>query len=278
MLNTRMLKNMLKQSFNRASRDSGKDCLINYVWINKSPDEPDRKAACSVSFKHIDCAHENARLYPDARIKIWIDYRFLDERSIACLREHHTRFSPPNVEWGDLNDIPQYHNDDAMFSPDSDKNIWARVDLARLIVLKHVLKTAPQPYAFYADFDVKDAKLDKAKAIMDQYGLALGTTGAIKSFGHMLNPVNFFPGMLENGYFAFKKGPDGRKFLHTLLSHTFASATREITGYTPFSQLARDWGRRHDMSPTKKLAVSRVLYDMGYKIPENPRYKDWNWN
>ena len=275
MLNNPMLKNMLTQSFNRASRESGKDCLINYIWINKSPDSQFRHVECTVSFKHIDCAHDVARNYPDARIKIWLDYKFLDKRSVNCLNEHHKRFAPPNVELCDLNIIPQYGRDPDLFGPNANKNIWARVDVARLIVLKHVLKKEPEPYAIYADFDVQDPKLAKAKALMDKNGLALATTGAHINLAHML--VNFLPGILENGYFAFKKDPKGRKFLHTLLSRTFTCATRDSSGYTPFVTLASQWAVKHDTTP-KQMAVNRVLFSMGYHIPHQQKYFDWKWN
>lgn len=270
-----MFQKTLKDIFNLFSSDKGKDCLINYVWINEAPDTPDRNAACTVSFKHIDCAHENAQRYPDARIKIWIDFKFLDDRSVACLHKHHSHFAPANVELCDLNDIPQYRKDEEIFGRNTKKFIWARVDTARLIVLKHVLKTEPEPYTIYADFDVKDAKVGKAKKVLDKHGLAVGTTGAYRSLSHIL--IDFIPGIIENGYFAIKKGRDGRKFLHTLLARTFANATRNQNGYSQLSRLTAEWGLIKKTS-TKHLTVPRVLFDMGYAIPDKKRYKNWEWN
>ena len=270
-----MLKKVLTLAFNSASRDKGKNCLINYVWINKEMDSGDRKAMCSVSFKHIDCAYKNARKYPDARVKIWIDYRFLDERSKECLQNHHDMFAPKNVEFCDLNDIESYRENET-FKPGTTKDIWGRVDLARLIVLDHVLKNEPEPHVFYADFDVPDMKIEDARRLMDTHGLALGTTGA--EHGPLGRILLSDHDLLENGYFAFKKSENGAGFLKDLLAKTFERYGQDPNGYYAFRNLAREWAEKHAIGDKKNLAVRSVLYAMGYKIPDNRRYRRLNWN
>jgi hypothetical protein len=271
-----MLGKTLKSLFNGlAAPYRGDDCLVNYVWINMEPDRADRKAKCSVSLKHLDRAYMNARYYPDARFKIWVDFRFLDERSRTCLREHAQRFAPANAALCDLNDIAPYHND-KLFAPDGAalKSVWPRVDYARLIVLEHVLKTEPQRYALYADFDVTDVRLRAAVEKMEQYGTALATTGASRFFGGRLN---IFEGMLENGYYAFRKGSEAEKLLKSLRRKTGRAAGVGQNGFGPFTELVGEWAKTHK-TPTSKMTIPRVLYDMGYEIPDKRCYKEWQWN
>ncbi len=270
-----MLLRLLRSRFKSASLDSGKDCVINYVWLNKYPDTDGRAHRCSVSFKHLDCAYENARKYPDARVKIWVDYNLLDARSRDCLQEHFDRFAPKNAELVDINDILEFRNS-KVFQPETLGSLWARVDLARLIVLDHVLKNEPERHAIYADFDVPDVKVRKAKIKMGQYGLALGTTGA-----GMLSRIwdKMMAGELENGYFAFRRDSRGLEFLTKLINKTFESANSGNNGYAAFSAAAGEWARtRDDVKHKRSMAVPAVLYSMGYKIPEKPRYQEWKWN
>lgn len=270
-----MVKRLLKKAFTEAALDSGKDCLVNYVWINRDRDSSERKPSCSVSFKHLDCAYENARNYADARVKIWIDYRFLDERSRASLQTHYERFAPDNVELCDLNDIPDYTNDD-MFKPGTTTGLWLRVDLARLLVLDHALKQEPENHVIYADFDVPDVKVNTAKKVMKKHGLALGSTGASKwPLGRVFKGAF---SMLENGYFAFKKDPKGQQFLKNLLLTSFDRAREGCgDGFGAFNRVVEEWCDLHKVKG-KEVAVPGVLYSMGYKIPDKRCYKTWNWN
>lgn len=247
---------------------NGEKYIVNYVWINSRPDQPGRAEECSVSLKHLDRAYENARSYPSAQFNVWVDYNFLDERSRKRLEAHNNQCAPPNVELRDLNDIPAYR-EAKIFKPGVARNIWMRVDLARVIVLDHVLESGEARYALYADFDTPDVRLNEARLRMDKYGVALGTTGANKENEG---------GAVENGYFGFQRKKDGPKFVRGLLASTFrAAACDKMNGYSAFRQLSGEWASARKTG-WQEMTVHKVLYSMGYTIPDVDCYRAWKWN
>lgn len=260
-----------------ASLETGKDCLVNYVWINKEADRKDREAACSVSLKNVDGAYDNARRYPGARFKVWFDFALLDERSRGCLRDHYERFAPGNVTLCDLNEIPQYR-DSEIFTPGTARSLWARVDLARVVVLDFVLQAEPEKYALYSDFDVKDISLRDAKVKMDEYGLALATI-AIQDNAVCKYTVTTSCGPLENSYFGFSRDERGQAYLKNLLSATLTDAQSNQNGFCALVNSFSKWSaKRHPGKLAVEFIVPRILNSQNYKIPDKDIYREWGWN
>lgn len=252
---------------------------MNYVWINKETSILKRPATCSVSLKHIDEAHKNAYRYPDAAIDIWVDYDLLDNHSEQVLHQHHEKYAPSNVRLCDLSDIPQYKKYADIFREHSCIGgrmhykkmypIWSRVDIARLIVLKHSLKNTPETNCFYADFDVPDLKIKEATDILSTHSIALGSTITLE------NLVFKNKHQIENGYIAFKKDRDGRKALHRLLAMTLAHGG--VNGYAAFLSFV-DRLKEENTFPINDIIVKRVLFQQGYTIPDKKNYKEFDLN
>lgn len=199
----------LSKKFNR---DGALPCIVNYVWINNKPffagDRPG-DLQCGIPLHYVDKTIENAKKYPDAKFQIWIDANFLKESATEFLLQSHLLFSDcTNIKIRDLNDLALY-KDNAFFSPDENAPIWHRVDMARLIVTDDTIKKNKDTIAVYADFDVKDVRINspKFRQAADQYGFVLGGTGEDD---------------IENGYFAFRDmGKGGHPLLSQILCTTY---------------------------------------------------------
>jgi len=264
-----MLIKYLVDKFSKA-QESGKDCLVNYVWINEFKDNDKRVPECSIPLSYIDRAYKNARRYPHAQFKIWVDYRYLDKRSVNCLSEHYKRYAPGNVILCDLSTIPAYH-ENSLFHPEKPRSVWARADLARVIVMHHAVQNEPQPFSIYADFDVEDVRLYEAKQKMEQYGMALGTA---REFNWFFSSYE----ILENSYFAFPKGNQAKANLGDMLSRTLESASKDGNGFQPLLHLAREWADEKKRDLIGDLSLRGVSHCMGYEMPRNRRYTRLNWN
>lgn len=169
--------------------------LVNYIWINKSKAVANpANRACSINLANVMKATTNANLYPDADFRIWVDKNLLDEYSLFCLESFiadHARAG--NIRIHNLQDIPDYANDlyfvpldsgkqgglSYMFnSRSSPRNVYSRADYARILVLDHCMKTAPeQNRLIYSDIDCPDIRLPEALATLDKYGVVIHDLG-----------------------------------------------------------------------------------------------------
>lgn len=270
---------VLKDIFNKVS-DAGHDFTVNYVWINTRADTATRYAPCTVPLKHLDCAYANARRYPNARFMIWFDDMLIDDRTRKYIEDHRRKNAPANVSFRNLSEIGPYRSCAAFRDGDTLKDIWARVDFARLLVLQYVLREEPENNAVYADFDVRDVKLRQAKMKIDTYGFALGTTGGsptllgrtVGLIGDTLMKMDY---VTENGYFAFSRKPAGRALLDHLSDKTFYEAAANRNGFAMLQDVIANWAAKNDIMQ-QAPAVRRVSYSQGYKIPDNPAYDHLN--
>ena len=176
---------------------------INYVWINEEKtDVADREVTSAINHTYIDVALENAKANPDANLNIWVDFKLLDPTSEFFLTSHLYLMGTSNVTLRNIRVLPDYDND-PIFDTSNPKDIWARVDYARVLVLKESLSEAePDDLVIYSDFDAEDLALkdSELKRTLQFHDMAFAAT---------------IDG-LENGFMAFKKTETNVALVHTL--------------------------------------------------------------
>ncbi len=239
---------------------------VNYVWINRQAG-PLEDVACSVPLRYLDIAYENARKYPKAQFTIWMDRALLDPRTAFFLASHAYFDAPDNLNFADLRDISVYAQSE-VYDVEKPKDIWARVDLARLLVLSHQLNDADNKADFqlYTDFDVPDVKLDcqRMYRILNHHGLFVGMTLKYD--------------ILENGYLSFNKTA-GKEFLEKdLLPRTMNAAKAGLDGYKPLVKTLHSWMLSQGFWYFRGRVSAPRQEMMGYVVPENPIYKDHKLN
>ncbi len=235
---------------------------VNYVWINEDEGAKDG-VSCAVPLRYMDIAYENAIKYPQAQFTIWLDHALFDPMTHFMMMSHGYLNAPSNVEFKNLRDIKAYAQCD-VYDIEKPKNIWARVDLARLLVLQHQLsdENNKADYQIYSDFDVPDVRLDcdRMFSIMHKHGLFVGETLKYN--------------ILENGYLGFDKD-QGRDFLESrLLPRAINSAKAGLDGYKPLYKTLHSWMVDQGFWYFRGRVCAPRQEVMGYKVPDNPVYTD----
>ncbi len=230
--------------------------IANYVWINKQPcaEPTEDDALCGVPLHYFDKAYENAKKHPDVTFNLWVDFNFLDLSSRFFIESHAYLFAPNNLNLRSLHEIDDYKND-PRFAVNTKENIWARVDLARLLVLSHCFKTTASKQVFYTDFDLDDIQvLDEAV----QNSLSIHNMVFGKTKSHHI----------ENGYMGFQIGK-GADFLNSILiPRTKEESRGEKNGYGALYYGLKD----HCYQAFYRAGVVE-LYDRGFTIEPNLLYK-----
>lgn len=154
------------------------DRMLNYVWINKTPDRDlpppaDDTPLCSVPLHYLDRAYDNARKYPNTEMRIWMDEARLSDRTRFFVQSHAYLNAPGNVRFKDLNSIPAYAAARDIHM-DAKISMWDKVDLARFQVAAHGFTDRKVQTVYYADFDVRDVALDneQTKKILEKRDIA----------------------------------------------------------------------------------------------------------
>lgn len=234
---------------------------LNYVWINKKPFDSRENELCGVPLKYLDKAIENANRYPDAQVNIWLDFNLLDASSLFFVSSHGYIFAdkPSNIAFRNLHEIRSYTRN-PIFNPERDRfqNVWARVDYARLLVLRHVLADDRVRDAFYSDFDVDDVKIENNHLVqcMEKFGLIFG---AHKRGGR------------ENGFLGIRANePTG--FLQKLIKDTLKMARDGEDGFGVYTCAVYDWERKAGASQYD--AQHKVLDECGKVLPDNALYME----
>ncbi len=254
------------------------DRVLNYVWVNKQSlnmigpqKQEDAELQCGVPLNYFDKAYNNARLYPDTEVKIWLDDKLLDEQSRFFLQSHAYLNAPENVSLHDLREIPAYDAHPA-YAENSTTNIWNKVDLARFLVLSHELDDAAREQVFYADFDIDDADLDnpKTQERLNEIGMAFAELEKGEMLGHgIYNTVQHAYVAMNQSRKAFldeKMLPDMSKAAeknHRVCSYIFRALYWEVY------DMPRDVGRP-EMS---RIFTNVVVPPIKSKIPANPVYE-----
>lgn len=242
------------------------ECIVNYVWINEKKFIPGLEAdspQCGIPLHYVDKAIENARRYPAAEFRIWIDTSFLKESATEFLLQSHLLFSGcTNIKIHNLNDLVLYKCND-FFKPDDPGPLWHRTDMARLIVAEDVIRKNPDKAAVYADFDVEDVRIDDEhfqKAILN-HGFAVG---CIKE------------DQVENGYFAFRNMGDGHPILSDIIRqcHLQVSAgsgrSRNVLFNIYHDHMYHGLADRN-IDP-QDVWMPFILHALRYKIPPDTAY------
>jgi hypothetical protein len=172
------------------------------------------------------------------------------------------------VTFRNLRDVAKIKEYDDIFGAEKPKHIWARVDLARLLVLEHQLKEGnnSKRLQLYSDFDVEDLKLrcKHMKNALSRHGMYFGRTLGVS-------------GMLENGYMCF--GQDGRDFLENkLIPKTVEAALADNNGWRTLVQTHQDWVEDYNVFYRTRMVSGPRQESTKYKVPDNPFYTSCGLN
>ncbi len=253
--------------------------IMNYVWINARKTIRDETTPlCCVPLHYIDNAIENARKNPTVDTRLWVDHDMLDRQSLSYLQDHLAASGARNLTLHDLRAIPSYAQN-SLFDPDKPKNIWLRVDLARLLAVRHCLSEADAEDVFYSDFDINGMFLNhpnKTKSL-NETGLALVTQPVVKKLINFekifaFHAVDQQP-YVENSYFGIRKSVIDPQFLDQLITASEKAAISKDV----YRGALYDCFLKHafkvfaDNVAATQMAVPAAR-DCYYKIPVNPHY------
>lgn len=254
-----------------AKKDTGtfspSKCEVNHVWINREAHAPEGSdISCGVPLRYLDKVFKNAEKYKDAQFNVWIDKNLLDGLSLFFVDSHaYMQKGIENLSIRSLRDIEEYDQFPLFNNPDK-SNLFLRTDLARLIVMKHVMENSDKKIVMYSDFDADDVSLGNpdVQARLDTFGMSFCDTEC----------------GLTNGYIALDRNR-GKEFLtNNLIPHTKDAVSKGhdtiIALRNCLDKWMRDtgmWDVRHncDNESYKDLAVN-VLRELNYQTPVNPLY------
>lgn len=242
-------------------------CALNYIWLNKTQSIAQNTQTGGIPPEALERAFENAQKHPHDRVILWLegDYDFarpanVELRNITPILMNPKTYERAGYSFGARRRGPE------LFASNDPNDIWMRVDLARLIILRHVLETMPVQDAFYADFDVEHAKMHDPSVLkfLSDDGIVLAKNTK---------------GMLENGYFAIRRRT-GEKFLTDLLlpkatwdldSHMMFKTDQPKTKSTLWPSMymaVGDWAKKQRKNPNHYGL--KLLQPQGYVIPVKP--------
>ena len=157
--------------------------IVNYVWMRKDALTPH-----TIPTHLFYNFQQNAARYPDAQFRVWV------EHSSACAGYKMSANSTVRL----LGSIPAFSATPVLASQD-ENHLWAKVDIARLLVLERSLRRSDCATAFYADFDIQDVSLHEGEVRnrLKKYGAAFGASFHPDSGNTMTE--------FENGYLAFTR-------------------------------------------------------------------------
>ncbi len=258
----------IAQAWGRAQTERlGRHVVVNYLWITQKRSEYEPVPLCSMPLESLHRAIENANRYPNAFFSLWLDPKTLDDSSRFFVTSYiyaHAQHRNLNIQ--NLRDIPAYA-ENPIFNPDKNHDIWARCDLARYLVLAHVLTMPMTDYAIYSDLDMKDVCVDEACRIMDIHGLAIAAYRDAHANGLVDEG-------LENGYLGVSRhAPRALTALGRLIQHVTEDAQRGYHGFNSFINAACDYfGLLYEYK--KPAMVSCRLEPKGACLPTRPEIRE----
>jgi len=165
--------------------------IINYVWMQfeKGRIQP----LPSHLFYNVQ---QNAKRYPARKFIVWV-------QDSAAIGPYHI---PENVEIRTLDSIRGF-SDMPVMKLNGEEYGWAKVDTARLLVIRHILENE-NCAAIYSDMDVPDVRVDASPLHLRlrKYGIAIGASFKGASFKGAKPSRKNIGKSSENGYIAFTNG------------------------------------------------------------------------
>ena len=267
---------------------------VHNVWINKSKFESREECLCGIPLDFIDKVIENALHYTEAKFTLWLDYELLGDTSLF-LAKSHFYFAPrlketeqdkvincmKRIKFRNLREIEEYKKNGIFNSQEngwltglfrsgkSYLQIYKRVDLAKLLVLKMALEEDPDSTHVYADFDVDDIKINdqEFQKFKGDHGIVFGTVKDSRKWD--LSTI------IENGFLAITNRH--KEWLNDLIKETEAtilqgmdSEYRHEHPYEAFvaaaEKLRCEIGSRFPVIP--------VLDRTRTEFPFNPTYRE----
>jgi hypothetical protein len=260
------------------------DRVLNYVWINeKTAPEPSHSDALSTVPLHaLDNVFQNARLYPDTKINIWVDDMLLNNTTRFFLTSQMHLSAPDNVQLRNLSEIKKYREWSitkfGCFPEHFLSDVYVRSDLSRFLVLQHCMQTENWQTIFYADMDMPDVDLDNVKTqkVLDKHQIAF------TSATHLVDDEGE---ILSHGYIAVKCGGEDH-----ILDRIVKSMALSVAYNTyPFSSLY-NYLRADTMRRTRDQNIVERYFDkgiesyitnvpippIGYKMPVPKEYTEYD--
>ncbi len=233
---------------------------LNYVWIaNKEYYDPRHFASGSpIPVEYLHNAFRIANKNPFVPVLIWCDFGLFTRPEKNFLLNLLGR--PINLAFEDLRNIRSYRWSRPAMAYRRTKNtddLWRCLDLARLLVVRHVLENMDVQAAFYSDFDVAnpDTESDAAVRSLRRIGLYFG-------FDHWFagKDGEAFGGYVENQFFGVHrhKGLEilDRRFIPA--ARQAVSRDREDNGWPAFRRCAMSLIGTEDVEKTSSLAVRHI--------------------
>lgn len=152
--------------------------VLAFLWITSEEDSNDASPQ-GLSVIPVPClnnAYRIAEETPAVQVQIWLETPPFPET--ASRPASGLRPVPANVRFKNLNEIEDYRTGPLFRQAegslyDGGNLIWQKVDLARLVMLDHILSTQDIDRAFYADLDIADPQVStpRMKAILQKHGM-----------------------------------------------------------------------------------------------------------
>lgn len=212
--------------------------IANYIWMRKDRQTP------HVIPSHFFCnMQRNAARYAHAVFNLWV------EDPEAC----EAYAIPENTTIHDLRSLLEFSKIPILAS-DQAEHIWAKVDIARLLVLKQTLLSPDCTVSLYTDFDIEDIAIYNAgfQKRLAHYGVVIGGS---------FNPND--PATVhrraENGYMAFiPETAPILDFVYEFIaahSQTLRFEDRNTVYYATMRALTK-WSRKADCEKRKPFPIS----------------------
>jgi len=191
---------------------------LNHVWIQAVRLQKQDALSCPIPDALIENTRINAAANIGVPVNIWVDLCGVGETDSDVITMLNAQESAPNITYRSLDEITRYKTDPLFkIKPqDQEKIIWEQVDVARLLVLEHMLDSSKEA-AIYSDMDMnlQDSRFHKALGILEEFGAVV-----MELHDH---------GGLENGFFGFKQSK--KAFLSEELLDAEAEKPTGLTTY-----------------------------------------------
>lgn len=162
---------------------------MNFLWIQAQPDIPQENP---IPDGLMDNVHAFANMNPDVCVNLWVDFFGVGRNTPFALSAMNSPLRAENIKLQSLDTIDGYTSNPLFRRPftswDESQTFWDRIDLAKIYILRHLLKNEEEN-AIFSDMDIDfSIKFEYALDVLRQHGAVVG-----------LDPYNG----IENQFFGF---------------------------------------------------------------------------